>query len=127
MSSSKAGWRALSWTQKMIYSSAMLNVCVVGFVWLKRQLKMADKEARELQELQAFTAEMDMGNWSEGNRFRCFFAAQRYQMLGTQGPEEEKAPEVQKLLEVMAQCRAELYRKLPVETPAMRPLHLPPQ
>merc|ERR1719203_2653756 len=124
--SSAAGWGSLSFAQKLIYSSAIFNVSVVGFVWVKRQLKMADKEAKEVEGLQDLATEMDMGNWSEANRFRCFFAAQRYHMLGTSGPEEEKSPDVLKMLDVMAQCREELYRKLPVETPAMRPLHQPP-
>mmetsp|Transcript_48985 Transcript_48985/g.98692 ORF Transcript_48985/g.98692 Transcript_48985/m.98692 type:complete len:125 (-) Transcript_48985:151-525(-) len=122
--SSKAGFSSLSFTQKMIYTSAVFNVCVVGFVWLKRQLKMADKESKELEDMQVLTSSMDMGNWSESNRFKCFFAAQHYHMLGTSGPEEEKGPEVQKMLDVMAQCREELYRKVPAETPAMRPLHI---
>mmetsp|Transcript_130669 Transcript_130669/g.326045 ORF Transcript_130669/g.326045 Transcript_130669/m.326045 type:complete len:130 (-) Transcript_130669:32-421(-) len=122
-----SGWKSLSWTQKMVYSSAVVNGCVVGFVWLKRQFKMADKEAQEMKEMQSYTAEMDVGNWSESSRFRCFFAAQRYHMFGSKGPEDEKEPEVQKMLEVMEQCRQELYRKLPSETPAMRPLHMPPQ
>merc|ERR1712194_901782 len=124
---SRGGWATLTWTQKMIYSSAILNVGVVGFVWVKRQMKMAEKEAKELEDVASINADMDMGSWSESNRFRCFFAAQRYHMLNTKAPEEETGSEVQKMLEVMAQCRKEIYRKLPVETPAMRPLHQPPQ
>merc|ERR550532_2056460 len=108
----------------MIYASALLNVSIVGFVWLKRQLKMADKEAKEVEDMKVLTSEMDVGNWTDSNRFRCFFAAQRYHALDTRGPEEEKPAEVQKILEVLAQCRGELYTKLPAETPAMRPLHL---
>eukprot|EP00444_Apocalathium_aciculiferum_P022572 CAMPEP_0183433740 /NCGR_PEP_ID=MMETSP0370-20130417/61584_1 /TAXON_ID=268820 /ORGANISM="Peridinium aciculiferum, Strain PAER-2" /LENGTH=163 /DNA_ID=CAMNT_0025620149 /DNA_START=56 /DNA_END=547 /DNA_ORIENTATION=+ len=126
-SSGSGGWSNLSFAQKMIYSSALLNVCVIGFVWLKRQLKMSEKEAKEMEASKTFEADMDMGSWSESNQFRCFFAAQRYHMLGTASADEEKSPEVQKMLEVMAQCREELYRKLPIETPAMRPLHMPPQ
>merc|ERR1719272_1576548 len=104
----------LSFTQKMIYGSALLNVCVIGFVWLKRQLKMADKEVREMEDMKQFEVDMDMGNWSESNRFRCFYATQRYHMSDTAGPQEEKSPEVLKILEVMHQCREELYRKLPI-------------
>merc|ERR1719440_1289806 len=65
--------------------------------------------------MKVLTAEMDVGNWSESNRFKCFFAAQRYHMLGSTGPEEEKSEDVQKMLKVMAQCREELYDKLPAQ------------
>mmetsp|Transcript_55339 Transcript_55339/g.145704 ORF Transcript_55339/g.145704 Transcript_55339/m.145704 type:complete len:127 (-) Transcript_55339:225-605(-) len=120
---SKGGWSSLPFAQKTVYASAILNVSVVGFVWVKRQLKMADREAQEVKEMEEIQMDMDMGKWSESNKFRCFYAAQQYRMMGTAAPEEEESPEVRKLLEVMAQCREELYRKLPAETPSMQPLH----
>eukprot|EP00929_Paragymnodinium_shiwhaense_P020394 TRINITY_DN13611_c0_g1_i1.p2 TRINITY_DN13611_c0_g1~~TRINITY_DN13611_c0_g1_i1.p2 ORF type:complete len:126 (-),score=46.60 TRINITY_DN13611_c0_g1_i1:156-533(-) len=120
-------FKGLNFSQKLVYSSAVINVCVVGFVWVRRQFKLAQQEAREKDDMQVLTAEMEMGNWSESNRFKCFFAAQRYRMQGTSGPEEEeKDDDVQKMLQVLAQCREDLYYKLPAQTPAMRPLHKPP-
>eukprot|EP00405_Crypthecodinium_cohnii_P011719 CAMPEP_0206426354 /NCGR_PEP_ID=MMETSP0324_2-20121206/4327_1 /ASSEMBLY_ACC=CAM_ASM_000836 /TAXON_ID=2866 /ORGANISM="Crypthecodinium cohnii, Strain Seligo" /LENGTH=165 /DNA_ID=CAMNT_0053891291 /DNA_START=171 /DNA_END=668 /DNA_ORIENTATION=- len=117
-----SGWKSLSFSQKTVYGGALLNILVVAFVWLKRQLKMADREAKELEETKSLESDMDMGNWNQDNKFRCFFAAQRYHMLAPETAEEELSPEVQKLVSVMSQCREELYRKLPDDLPAMRPI-----
>lgn len=124
--SGRSGFKNLSLSQKVIYVSVIINVGVCGFVWLKRQLKMSEKEAREMDEMKAMTEAIDATSLSDSsNKFRCFFAAQHYHMLGTSSPEEEKSPEIQKILEVLAQCREDLYRRMPDETPAMRPLHAP--
>mmetsp|Transcript_55324 Transcript_55324/g.99630 ORF Transcript_55324/g.99630 Transcript_55324/m.99630 type:complete len:143 (-) Transcript_55324:13-441(-) len=127
MGSRSHGWKGLSFPQKLIYSSAMINVAVISFVWVKRQMKMADKEQKEMDEMAAMTKEFDAANWGANSRFRCFFAAQQYHMLNSAGPDEETGGEVQKMLEVLAQCREDLYRKIPKDTPAMMPLHMAPQ
>eukprot|EP00931_Biecheleriopsis_adriatica_P001079 TRINITY_DN101289_c0_g1_i1.p1 TRINITY_DN101289_c0_g1~~TRINITY_DN101289_c0_g1_i1.p1 ORF type:complete len:138 (+),score=38.32 TRINITY_DN101289_c0_g1_i1:79-492(+) len=120
------GWKGLTFAQKLIYSSAMFNVAVIGFAWVKRQMKMADKEAKEVEELQASMAEVTAENWSANSRFRCYFAAQQYHVLNSSGPEEETSREVQKMLEILAQCREDLYRKIPKVTPAMQSLQNAP-
>eukprot|EP00747_Dinoflagellata_sp_TGD_P186379 gnl/TRDRNA2_/TRDRNA2_43375_c0_seq1.p2 gnl/TRDRNA2_/TRDRNA2_43375_c0~~gnl/TRDRNA2_/TRDRNA2_43375_c0_seq1.p2 ORF type:complete len:135 (+),score=34.32 gnl/TRDRNA2_/TRDRNA2_43375_c0_seq1:80-484(+) len=122
------GFKNLTLPQKLIYSSAVFNVSVVGFIWLKRQMKLADREEEERTALQELTAGMEGTEaWTETNKFRCFWAAQRYHQYGAAGPEEEKDPEVQKLLAVMSKCREDLYELIPTDTPATRPLHSPPQ
>ncbi|CAJ1348848.1 unnamed protein product [Effrenium voratum] len=115
-------WQQLTFPQKLVYTSAVLNFAVLSFVWVKRQMRMADKEQKEVEELQATMAEVSADNWSANSRFRCFFAAQQYYMLNSAGPEEETAPEAKKMLDVLAQCREDLYRKIPKETPASRPV-----
>eukprot|EP00930_Biecheleria_cincta_P104830 TRINITY_DN9725_c0_g3_i1.p1 TRINITY_DN9725_c0_g3~~TRINITY_DN9725_c0_g3_i1.p1 ORF type:complete len:137 (+),score=31.16 TRINITY_DN9725_c0_g3_i1:67-477(+) len=120
MAGKATGWRGLSFPQKLIYSSAMVNLAVISFVWVKRQMKMADKEQREAEELAHSIAEVSAESWSANSKFRCFFAAQQYHMLNSSGPEEETSPEAQKMLEVLAQCREDLYKKMPVDSPAMR-------
>ncbi|CAK9033886.1 unnamed protein product [Durusdinium trenchii] len=117
-------WRSLSFSQKVIYTSAVVNTAVLSFVWVKRQMKMADKEQKEVEELQATIAEVSADNWSANSRYRCFFAAQQYYLLNSSGPEEETAPEAKKMLDVLAQCREELYLKIPKDTPASRPIQL---
>merc|ERR1712039_221338 len=115
----RSGFKNLTGTQKVIYVSA------VGFVWLKRQIKMSEKEFKEVEEMKAMTEAAPADLMENSSKFRCFFAAQQYHMLGSTSPEEEKAPEVQRMLEVLAQCKEDLYHKLPAETPCMRPLHSP--
>mmetsp|Transcript_87056 Transcript_87056/g.136286 ORF Transcript_87056/g.136286 Transcript_87056/m.136286 type:complete len:133 (+) Transcript_87056:87-485(+) len=124
--SGKFGFKSLPFGHKLVYISAIVNVSVLGFVWVKRQIKMSQEELRQKEDMVVLTAEMDVGNWTESNRFKCFFAAQRYHMVGSTGPEDEKSPEVQRMLEVMHQCREGLYNYIPAETPSMRPLHAPP-
>ena len=89
MSTRVAGWKGLTLPQKLIYSSAVVNLGVLSFVWVKRQMKMADKEQKEVEELQATMAEISTETWSENSRYRCFFAAQQYYLLNANGPEEE--------------------------------------
>ncbi|CAK8996755.1 unnamed protein product [Durusdinium trenchii] len=50
--------------------------------------RMADKEQKEVEELQATIAEVSADNWSANSRYRCFFAAQQYYLLNSSGPEE---------------------------------------
>ena len=115
-------WKALNFPQKAIYASAIFNVSVLSFVWVKRQMRMADKEQKEVEELQATMAEVSADNWSANSKYRCFFAAQQYYLLNSSSPEEETVPEARKMLEVLTQCREELYPKIPKDTPASRPI-----
>mmetsp|Transcript_16300 Transcript_16300/g.35705 ORF Transcript_16300/g.35705 Transcript_16300/m.35705 type:complete len:124 (-) Transcript_16300:65-436(-) len=119
MSSTASGFRSLSIPHKLVYSSAVINITVVSLAWLKRQIKTAESEKKEVEDAESVLAEMDTGTWSETNRFRCFFAAQRYRMFGSQGPEDEQSAEIQKMLSVIKQCREDLYDLIPPETPAM--------
>merc|ERR1712062_741233 len=102
----------------------MCSGCMIAVIWLKRQLVMAEKETKEVENLNSMISDADMNTWGEeGNTYKCYFAVQRYHMLNTSSHEEEQSPEAKKMLEVMAQCREEIYKQLPAETPAMRPLH----
>merc|ERR1712187_134520 len=121
--SKAGGFAGLSFPQKLVYSSAVINVTVIGFVWLRRQFKMAHQELKEHEELRVLKGEMDEGEFGESNRFRCFFAAQRYNMMNTTGPEEETSQEVQVLLKVLAQCREDLYEKISSNTLASLPIN----
>jgi len=111
----------------MVYGSAVLNVSILGFVWISRQMKMAEKEEQERQKMEASLGKLDDDRLLSSNKFRCFFAAQQYHMMLTETPTEANNPGFHKLLDVLAQCQQELYRGLPAETPAMRPLHMPSQ
>mmetsp|Transcript_95988 Transcript_95988/g.117627 ORF Transcript_95988/g.117627 Transcript_95988/m.117627 type:complete len:131 (+) Transcript_95988:37-429(+) len=115
-------WKGLNVQQKAIYASAIFNFGVLSFVWVKRQMRMADKEQKEVEDLQATIAEVSADNWSANSKYRCFFAAQQYYLLNSSSPEEETSPEAQKMLDVLAQCREELYPKIPKDSPASRPV-----
>eukprot|EP00933_Yihiella_yeosuensis_P001650 TRINITY_DN102769_c0_g1_i1.p1 TRINITY_DN102769_c0_g1~~TRINITY_DN102769_c0_g1_i1.p1 ORF type:complete len:141 (+),score=37.56 TRINITY_DN102769_c0_g1_i1:87-509(+) len=120
------GWKGLSFPQKLIYSSAMVNLAVISFVWVKRQIKLAEKEKKEVEEMQTMANNVSAADWGATSEFRCFYAAQHYHILNSSGPEEETGKDVQKMLEVLALCREELYKKMPPETPSMKPLHIAP-
>mmetsp|Transcript_37596 Transcript_37596/g.70108 ORF Transcript_37596/g.70108 Transcript_37596/m.70108 type:complete len:131 (+) Transcript_37596:72-464(+) len=121
------GWKGLTFPQKLIYSSSVVNLAVLSYVWVKRQMKMADKEQKEVEEMQESMAEVASEAWSSNSRYRCYFAAQQYYLINANGPEEETGPETQKLLDVLARCREELYKKIPKDTPASRPGPMAPQ
>merc|ERR1719510_1006145 len=121
MASHTRNWQTLSFPQKLIYMSAVVNTAVLSFVWVKRQMKMADKEQKEVEELEAMIAQVSADNWNANSRYRCFFAAQQYYLLNSSGPEEETVPEAKKMLNVLTQCQEDLYQKIPKDTPASRP------
>lgn len=108
----------------MVYSGAVINVTVIGIVWIQHQLKPFCKAVQEMEEVCTILRETGSGSWSDGSRFRCFFAAQLYQALNARRSDEETEAE---MFEVLQQCRGYMYRKLPIETPAVRPQYLPPQ
>mmetsp|Transcript_120026 Transcript_120026/g.208442 ORF Transcript_120026/g.208442 Transcript_120026/m.208442 type:complete len:135 (+) Transcript_120026:67-471(+) len=123
----RAGFKSLPFSHKMIYISAVANVSIVGFVWTKRQIKLGQQELKEEDQMKELHQEMSAGVWSSSNRFKCFFAAQRYHLLDTAGPAEEQSADCQQVLRILDQCRDDLHGMIPAETPAMRPLHSPPQ
>eukprot|EP00403_Amphidinium_massartii_P012081 CAMPEP_0178424422 /NCGR_PEP_ID=MMETSP0689_2-20121128/28200_1 /TAXON_ID=160604 /ORGANISM="Amphidinium massartii, Strain CS-259" /LENGTH=107 /DNA_ID=CAMNT_0020046055 /DNA_START=8 /DNA_END=327 /DNA_ORIENTATION=+ len=103
-------WKNLSLSQKVVYSSAVVNVVAVGLVFVRRQFKLVEREQEEEKEYAETKAEIDSGDWSKTSKFRCYFAAGLYkEMSATPTFEEElkqHTPEVKKVLDILAECKA---------------------
>mmetsp|Transcript_51245 Transcript_51245/g.94778 ORF Transcript_51245/g.94778 Transcript_51245/m.94778 type:complete len:139 (-) Transcript_51245:99-515(-) len=131
MSGGRGSWRNLSWGQKLVYSSAVVNVFAVGVVLIRRQFLAAEKEEQEKKEYEETRADIESGQWGENSQFKCYFAAGLYREMSATATFEEElrqhTPEVQKVLEILDKCKLEMLEMLPAETPAMRPLHNPPK
>ncbi|CAE7251600.1 unnamed protein product [Symbiodinium sp. CCMP2592] len=124
MSNRVAGWKPPAQTSPAIEDRKVAGLAVKRDAiacCLFARARMADKEQKEVEEMQATMAEIASESWSENSRYRCFFAAQQYYLLNANGPEEETGKGAQKLLDVLAQCREEVYKKIPKDTPASRP------
>mmetsp|Transcript_51147 Transcript_51147/g.115236 ORF Transcript_51147/g.115236 Transcript_51147/m.115236 type:complete len:137 (+) Transcript_51147:90-500(+) len=123
----KGSWKNLSWSQKLVYSSAIVNVFAVGVVLIRRQFQAAEQEEREQKEYEQTQAELTSGEWGETSQFKCYFAAGLYREMSATATFEDElrqhTPEVQKVLEILDKCKAEIYEQLPAETPAMRKIN----
>eukprot|EP00746_Dinoflagellata_sp_MGD_P020745 gnl/MRDRNA2_/MRDRNA2_148361_c0_seq1.p1 gnl/MRDRNA2_/MRDRNA2_148361_c0~~gnl/MRDRNA2_/MRDRNA2_148361_c0_seq1.p1 ORF type:complete len:133 (-),score=30.15 gnl/MRDRNA2_/MRDRNA2_148361_c0_seq1:73-471(-) len=117
-------WKELPFHQKVVYGGAVFNVVVLSFTFVKRQFKLAEKEAETQKVRTAFEQEASGPSALETSQFRCFFAARRYRSMNTSGPQDEvEDEEVMKVLKVLDQCKEDVYTHLPPTTPSMREVH----